>query len=403
MRNRYLEKYDNIVKVKVEGKNIYHYVFRIYKKKIQIIKLIPISYRQVHLIMKYSEYQKLEDIKSVLYQVTILNYLGKLKIKKMIKKNFILLLFLAFGIFSLFVLSRFIFSIDVIHQDREIRNLVFSELNKYHIRKYRFKKSYEKLEEIEDRILESNKDRLEWIEIIARGTKYIVRVEERKINEENVDKVYQNIVSKKDAVLVNVRAISGEKLKTVNDYVKKGDIIIAGYITLPDNSKVPTIAEGEVLGEVWYTVKIDYPFVYQESNLTGHSKTVFAFHVFNKRFGLFDFKKYKTFTSKNQILLSSLLLNISFVKEKHYEMIIRDEVYTEDIAKNKGIDYIKQKLMNNNKNIKEIKEVKILTSFSDEDSIKMNLFVKAIENIGEESILDENILKDSDNTHKLQS
>ena len=397
MKNRYIEKLSSIVKVKIEGKNINNYISRIIKRKIEIIKLTPISYKEAHLIMKYSEYQKLKNIKTILYKVTLLSYMGRLKIEKNIHKNSILLLFLVLGIILIGFLSKFIFSIEVIHQDKQVTELILNELKKYNIKKYQLKKTYQELEKIENKILENNKNRLEWIEITETGTKYTVRVEERKLKRKKEEKQYQKNKNKKEAILVSVKAKSGEKLKTTNDYVKKGDIIIAGYITLPNNTKVPTVAEGEVLGEVWYNIKIDYPFVYQESKLTGKSKTVIAVYFLDKRIGLFNFNQFRTFSSKNKILCKSLLLNIRFVKEKQYETIVKDEVYTEDIAKTKAIDYIKNKLKKDNPNIKEIKEVKILTSSSDEDSMKLNLFVKAIENIGEEALLDKNILEKESN------
>ena len=392
MKNRYLENFNSIVKIKVEGKNINNYIDKLIKRKINIIKIIPISYKEVHIILNINEYKKLKKIKTVLYKITIISYMGKLKLKKTIKKNSILLSFLLLGVILIILLSRIIFKVEVIHQDKSIRLLLTDELKKYNIKKYSFKKNYKELESIEDKILKNNKDKLEWIEITETGTKYTVRVEERKINEKKEEKQYQNIISKKDAIITSVKAISGEKLKTINDYVKKGDIIIAGYITLPDNSKVPTTASGEVLGEVWYKVKIDYPFIYQEKKLTGRKKTVYAIYFFNKRIGLFNFNKYKTFSSKIKILIKKSFPNIYLVKEKQYETKVLDEVYTEDMAKNKGVDYIKQKLMKENIDIKEIKEVKILTSSSDEDSIKMNLFIKAIERIDNISILDENSL-----------
>ena len=393
MKNRYLEKYRSIVKVKIEGKNINNYINKLIKNNIEIIKQIPISYKETHLILKYSEYLKIKKIKTVLYKISILSYMGNLKIKNKMKKNSILTTFTLLGIVLLIILSKLILKVEVIHQDKQIRELLLSELKQYQIEKWKFKKSYQELENIEDKILKNNKDKLEWIEITEVGTKYTVRVEERKINKEKKKKEYQNIVSKKDAIIVNIKAKSGEKLKTTNDYVKKGDIIIAGYITLPNNTKVPTIAEGEVLGEIWYKVKIDYPFIYQESKLTGKTRTILALHFFNHKISLFNFKKYRTFQIKNKILFKSLLLNISLVKEKQYESIVKDEVYTEDIAKNKGIDYIKNKLLKDNPDIIEIKEIKILNSYSDADSIKLNLFVKSVENIGEESILDKSILE----------
>ena len=382
MRNRYLETFDRIVKIKIEGSNIHNYLKRVIRKKINIIQVIPVSYREIHLILKYSEYEKLLQYKSI-YQITVLQFLGKLKYQEIFKKNYILLLFMILGLILILFLSRVIFSVEVIHQDREIRELLEKELASYDIKRFSMKKSYEELEKIEDDILNHNKVKLEWIEIISYGTKYVVRVEERKLNEETKQFQYQSIVSKKNAVLVQVDALRGEKVKNVNDYVTKGDTVISGYITLPNNTQVATMAEGTVYGEVWYQVNVDYPIVYQETNLTGKSKNVYVIHFFDKRISLFDFNQYRSFQSKDKVLVSSNLLSLSLVREKQFEAEVKDEVYTEDIARNNAIDYIKQKLMKDNEDIVKIKDVKILTTSSDEDSIQFKLFVRAIEDIGE--------------------
>ena len=380
MKNRYLDKFNSVVKIRVCGSDVNNYMKRVIKKRINIIKLIPISYKEVHLILKYSEYRKLIQYKSI-YKVSIIDRMGKLKFEDKFKKNFFLLLFLLVGYIFILFLSNVIFSVDVIHQDKKIRNLVMEELEKYDIKKYTFKKSYNKLEYIEDKILNDNKDRLEWIEIVSYGTKYIVRVEERKINnnEENLD--YQSIASKKNAVIVKIDALSGEKVKSINDYVKAGDIVISGNIVLPNNDVVKTVARGNVYGEVWYKVNIDYPFIYQESNLTGRNKNNYVFKFFNKDICIFPSKRYKSFDSKDKILFCSNLLNICFVKEKQYELNVKDEVYTEDIVRNKAIEYIKSKMIKDNSDILEIKEVKILDSNSDEDSMEFKLFVRVIEDI----------------------
>lgn len=388
MRNRYLERMDKIIKIKIEGSNINSYLKRVIKKKIHIIRLIPISYREVHVILKFSEYKKLLELKSI-YEVTILENLGGKKLEEQFKNNYLLLGFMMLGLVLIMVLSKIVFNIEVIHQDSEIRELLVSELKKYGVVKYSFKKDYEELEEIEEKILEENKEKLEWIEISVYGTKYIVRIEERKLNDVEEEFQYQSIVSKKDAVLVRIEAIRGEKVKQVNEYVKAGDTVISGYITRPNNTKVATKAEGTVYGEVWYEVDVDYPIVYQETNLTGRSKTVYALYFFNRRIGLFDFDEYRSFESKSKVLVSSNLLDIKFVKEVQYEAIVKDEVYTEDIAKVKAIDYIKDKLMRDNADIVEIRDIKILNTESDEDSIEFTLFVRAIEDIGEVVAIEE--------------
>ncbi|MBQ8681801.1 MAG: sporulation protein YqfD [Bacilli bacterium] len=395
MRNRYLERLDKYIKIKIVGSNINNYLKRIVKKRVQLAEVIPVSYREVHVILKYSEYEKLLKFKSI-YEITVLEMLGSKKIEANLKKNGLLLIFLMVSLVGIMLLSNVVFSIDIIHQDKGIRELLERELKKYGIVNYSLKMDYQELEDIEDKILENNKERLEWIEIDTYGTKYIVRVQERKLNEEEEITQYQSIVSKKDAVIVRIDAVRGEKVKNVNDYVSKGDTVISGYITRPDNSKVATQAEGDVYGEVWYQVDVDYPIVYQETNLTGKSKTVYVLYFFNHRIGLFDFDKYRSFEAKSKVMISSNMLDIKLVKEEQYEAIVKDEVYTEDIARNKAIDYIKSKLMKDNEDIVEIRDVKIMDTSSDEDSIEFNLFVKAIEDIGEIVSIEEVVEEDKE-------
>lgn len=382
MRNRNIEKLDSIIKIKVEGKNIDNYIRRLIKRKINIKKLIPISYKEVHLIITSKEYDKLIKYKTT-YKISIIDTYGKLKIKNIIKKNIILITSFLIGLALIITLSQMVFSIDIIHEDKQIRSLVKKELENYNIKKYTFKKDYNTLEKIEDKILEDNKDKLEWIEIISSGTKYIVRIEERKINTTEELYQYQSIVSKKNAIITEIKAEKGEKVKAVNDYVKKGDTIISGYITLPNNTTSITMAKGEVYGEVWYKVSLDYPFIYQEENLTGKSQTIYVLNFLNKRLSLFDFNKYKSFDSKDKVLLFNPLINISLVKEKQYEVIIKDEVYPEDIAITKAKDYITKKLKKDNPSIKEIKKITIISQEQTESKLKLNLFITTIENIGE--------------------
>ena len=88
MQNRITTKFDNIVKVKIEGININNYIRRLLKKKINIIKLIPISYKEVHLIITIKEYEKLIKYKSI-YTITIIDRYGQAKLKVRFKKNLI--------------------------------------------------------------------------------------------------------------------------------------------------------------------------------------------------------------------------------------------------------------------------------------------------------------------------
>lgn len=384
MENKFFKKFDDVLKIEVTGRNIDNYIKKLVKAKINIIKLVKVDYKTIYIYVNYEDYLKIKRMKTI-YSIKVISKLGGLRLKYFIKRNIIMFSFIILSIILLFILSNIIFSIDVIHSDSKLKKLIYQQLEYNGIKKYRFKKSYDELEKIEDKILEDNKDKLEWIEIIESGTKYIIRLEERLLNEEEDGNDYQNIVASKSAIITDINAIVGEKVKNINDYVAKGDIIISGNIIKPDNSSILKHASGSVLGEVWYTVNVEYPFIYKEETLTGKSKKVLVLNFFNKRISLFDFNKFNSFKSNKKVLLYNNFLPINLTYEKQYEVNVIDEFLTEEEAINEAINIAKDKLVKNNDKIIKIKDVSILNEYIYPSKVKLKLFVSVIEDIGIES------------------
>ena len=147
---------------------------------------------------------------------------------------------------------------------------------------YKFKKSYIEINKIKKNILSKYINEIEWIEIENIGTKYIIRYEPRIINEKKDNNTLRNIIAKKSAVIKDMYISSGEVVKSKNTYVKKGDVIVSGYISLNDNIKDTISSEGKVYGECWYNVTVTYPYRYYEEIVTGNSKKIFVIKFLNK-------------------------------------------------------------------------------------------------------------------------
>ena len=374
---------DKIIKISVKGRNIERYLKRIIKNNINYIKVIVIDDSEINMVLRYNDYLELIKYKTILYKVEIIDKVGILKLSEKLNNNKILIIFMILGLGLLYGLSNVIFNVKVIHHDKNVRELVYNELKNNSITRFSFKKSYLELEKIEDRILSNNKDKLEWLEIVVNGTFVSVKVEERIINDKKDNYKYQSIIAKKNAVIDEIKANRGEVLKEKGMYVKKGEVIISGYVKHPDNTSGLTMGDGSVYGEVWYEVDIDYPFVYQESNVTGKSKNGLVIKFFNKEFNLFGKGDYRSFSRKNKVLFKDNLLNLKVIKEKRYELDIRDEVYTAELVEGKAISYVKEKMIKDNSDIKEIVKIKVISREVDYDSIRFNFFVTTIEDIGE--------------------
>lgn len=392
MKNTFLNKIESSVRVKITGKNVNNYLKRLIANKIDLIDLKYNSHNEAVVTIKYSDYLKLKTVRSS-YDVKITNTYGKLRIRNKIKRSYILLSSIILGIALIIFLSNIIFSIEVIHTNKSVIELVSNELNKNGLKKYTFKKKYKDIKKIEDKILNDNKDKLEWISIENIGTKYIVRIEERKIKNENNDNIYQDIVASKSGVIKKIIALSGEKKCEIDNFVSKGDTIIKGSITKPNNEIILTHASGLVYAEVWYQISVEYPYQYKEEILTGNKKNIYYLKFINKRLELFNFKKYKNFQKEPKILLYNNIIPISLVKEKQYEVNIIDEIYTTEEVINKAITLAETRLMSSNKKIDKIDKVSIIKKEEYDSKIKLDLFISVIEEIGEIKILnnEENI------------
>lgn len=394
MENKYLKRLDKIVKIKVSGRNVYRFIDRLIKDKVYIYDLKIINIKNVIIKISYDDYLILKDKKSI-YDVDLLDVYGKLKIKKYFKEHYVFIIFLIIGYVVLMFLSNFIFDIEVVHANFEIRELVYRELRKNGIEKYIFRKSYQELENIEKNILDNNKTKIEWIEINRSGTKYIVRVEERKIDKGEERFEYQDIVSSKSGIITKVLAKSGEIIKNTNDYIKGGEVVISGNITLPDGSSVLSRASGKVYAEVWYLVDVSYPYIYREEILTGRAKEVFLIKFLNKRISLFDFSKFNTFKKSDRILFGDIFKFLSFIKEKQYEMIVIDEFYTKEEVVVKAVERAVTRVKDTLREDEQIIKYRILSTYYDESKVNLKIFFSVNEEVSMVRKIDNNEVEDS--------
>lgn len=382
MKDKILKIFSSSIKIKVIGRNINNFLKRLINNNINIEKVIPISHKEIDLIINYQDLDKVLKLKTI-YNIKIVRYYGKLRIIKRIKKDIFILSSLLISLLLIYTLSNIIFKIEVIHSNNNIIKLVTKELEDNGIKKYKFVKNYQEIEKIKKKILEENKDTLEWLEIIREGTKYTIRVEERIINNKPKDNKIYNIVASKNAVIKNIYAESGEKVRSINTYVKKGDIIISSDITLPNNEKISKTASGKVQGEVWYNINIEYPYQYHEIKYTGNKKKVLVLNLLNKRISFFDFHKYKTFNRNIKYIFNNNITPISLIYEDEYETNIINEVYDYNTAREKAITKAKDKMLEKYPNIKDITNIKIIKEEDKKNKISLNLFVTCLEDITE--------------------
>lgn len=377
--------------LKIVGKNPKSFLRYLYKLHID---LFSIQYQDDACLIEVddSNYQRIKKIKTS-YQITVIDRHGPIKWLHLCKRYFLFLIALILGYIVLFCLSHIIFEVEVVHTKQEIRDLVLEELKKEGISKYKWKVSFERQEQIVSDILKREKEKIEWLEIENIGTKYIVKVEERKLNQQEEEKIPQDIVAKKDGIIMKIEATSGTVIKKKNDFVKKGDIIITGVIKNQDTFMTLVPALGTVYAEVWYKSQVEMPLQYKEEYLTGQKKTVLEIAFLNHKFALFDFSSYQHSKDQIQKIVSHPLLPFSIQKTTKQELKVIDEIYTREEAVMKAMELASSKLEKRLGVNDQIISQKTLKITEKESKIIVEVFFKVKEDITEVKPIDEEKVK----------
>ncbi len=368
MQSRYI--------LKITGKNYARFLRMIKSLSIRIYSL---SYLQDCIQMEVDEegYQKIKKLKTT-YPIELIAYKGKVKWYLLFQKYRPFLGFILLGVFFLLFLSNLILEVEVVHTKKEIRTLLLDALKEENIAPFHFKPSFEKKEDIKQKLLQTYKNKIEWLEIEEVGTKYIVRVEERKIKEQQEKTTPRNIVASKDAMILSITAQRGEIVKKRFDYVKKGDVLIGGVIHKNEEAKTKVQAEGVVFGEVWYTVSVLLPVYQQKEEVIGKKKQRLSLHFLSHTYDFSD-AYYKV--RKTVPIFKSFLLPIFLSLDTVEQVKLTTTKYTLESSEKKGIALAKEKLSLKLPQNSEIIAQKVLKKQKKGSKIYIEVFFKVKEDI----------------------
>lgn len=364
-------------RILIRGKSPKYFLALLLQKKVAIYSVLEKN-DEIIVVVDYKGYQEILNTKTS-YSITILNRFGFAKVQYLFHKYFIFLLGIIFFIAIVSFLSHVIFKVEVIHSNEEIRNILYQDLEELGISKFKFRVSYDEKEKIVEKILKKETEKIEWLEIEEAGTKYIVRVEERKKNKKEVIKTPQNIVAKKDAMILEIVAEEGEVKRKKLDYVKKGDVIISGLIYNKEDIVSKRCARGKVFGEVWYRVTVEIPKHYHEEKITGKKKKKLEIKFLDKTIHLFS--HFDTYQKKSISLLSSRILPIKLLFSTYLETEVVDLDYSLDTVNDKAYNLAEEKLLHKLSKEDKILSKKILKKYEKNSKIIVEVFFKVKEDI----------------------
>ena len=364
---------NNKIKIKVTCRNSKRFIEELILNNINLYD-ININNNVIEAIIDKNELDKINDIKLV-HKISIIEYYGINKIVYLIKKYKIFVLSILVGIIINILLSNIVFKVEVDTPNKKLEKIILSDLDNYGIKKFNLKKSYTKISQIKELILEQENKKIEWLEIEEHGTKYIVKVEPKKINKKEDKCIERNIISKKNAVITKIISDEGEIVKKKNDYVEKNEVLISGLIHNKEKIVSKKCAVGKVYGEVWYKVKLEIPTTYNEEELLNNHSYGVSINWLNKKYDINH--KYPQYEKKEYNIIGTNLINLNIKYVKYIQKKIIQKRYSIKSLEKKALQETEKQVKSRGK----ILNKKVLKKTKKNSKIIIDVFVSVEEDI----------------------
>ena len=231
------------------------------------------------------------------------------------------------------------------------------------------------------------RDDIAWVGMEIKGTNLIVDVVEADKKPEIINEdEYCNVVADKDGIIVKVKAQNGTPAVEEGTTVKKGDILIQGWLEGKHTENRYVHAEGEVMAKVWYSEKEKVYYKQNYENKTGNHEKKYTLNVNNFKINFFktlsNFENYDTIrTIKKLKITSNFYLPVEIIVDENFEKQNNEIIYDKNEAKEIGIKELKSKLEEQIENKENISNIYINT-VENEEYIEVEVIYEVLESIG---------------------
>lgn len=210
-----------------------------------VIYYLSVKKESITFYIRIKDRKKLNKIEDIHYLYTS-GILGML-IRNMRKKS--RLISYAITIVLWLTLSNMCFQIEIRGESDQLDKKIDSISKSY---LYQSIKTYDMKEDIYKKV----KNDISWMEVYRKGSILHIRYAKKEKDKLN-HKKNQQLIAKKDGVIAYFKCDEGNKLKKVNEIVKKGDILVDNTILDSNGKPKNTKVNGKVFAFTWEKIRIE--------------------------------------------------------------------------------------------------------------------------------------------------
>lgn len=309
---------------------------------------------------------------------------------KTIKKRRLLVFGLGALLIFLYILSLFIWMIEIDGNTTVADNVILERLDYNGLKVGILKKKIDK-RHIENEMLIAMPE-LTWIGIEIKGTKAYVAISER-IEEPNYINIDEpcDIIAIKNAVIEKILVLNGDGVVNDGDTVEKGQILVSGILERENIDTRYTHSMAKVLAKAWYEDVEEIHFKQIEFKTTGRDKRTYAIELLGKKLHknkAIHFKDFnKNINEKYIFKFGDYVFPIKYITTVYSELIPIEKSLTLQEAKDRCLERLNIKIK------LQYPEDAVITNkkvdyFLSNKSVIGKIYVETIEDIAEKRLID---------------
>lgn len=321
--------------------------------------------------------------------VTIVKKVGAPFIKHRYRKRKSFLIGFIFFLIIIYILSSFIWVVEVSPVKNTNYQEIIDNLAQYNIKPGIFKHRFDKDTIILNTLIKF--DTIAWMDIKVTGTKVVVDIVEKLPKPQIIDKSEPcNIYSDNYGVIKQIITRNGTALVKQGDSVKKWQMLICGGMENRQMPQAPRYvhADGTIIATTWYQDSFFIDTEQTKRERTNEISSGYGLKIFSNYYNIFErFNKNSEYDVEEKNIRMSFwkdfLLPIEIVVKKKYKITYNkytlSEEQAKEVAKNEAIvkvrKIIPQKAQCQNINVE-------FENINDNKTIKATAIAECIEEIG---------------------
>ncbi|MBO8176855.1 MAG: sporulation protein YqfD [Bacillus sp. (in: Bacteria)] len=387
MKNQWVTFFQGTVLVRARGVGVERFVNRLMNAQIALWNIKRQGTDTITFYVMLKDIHKLRRyVRKEPIRLSFLRGVGMPFLWKRVMKNsgFFVGIILFLG--AVFLLSNMVWGIEIKGASPELEHKIEKQLKEMGITKGKLRFYIDDVQTIQRKLTNELKE-VTWIGVQLKGTTYHFEVVEKNTPPPVEYIGPQNLIAKKNGVIVQLFIENGQPLVSVHEYVAKGQILVQGVIGKGEFSKVVP-AKGEVWAETWYKTDVELPLTSQFTVMTGNSHKThrLSFGSFSIPIWGFESPEFTNVQKEtNQYPLHFLgwKLPISYSKEVVWETEEVERTYSKEEALEAAIAIGRDNLIKTLPEGARIKGEKVLQQRIENGKVKVSIYFQVIENIAE--------------------